>query len=192
MDVEARFRFLRAEMERCAAILRRHGGYAVPDPMDVRVRLDLKGRARGTAQRHEQGGYLIRLNLAVWDQVGDRYAQTIAHEYAHVVCFASLAAGRIPARGYRPHGAAWKAVMRRLGYADDKASDYGPLEVVKARRTRRFVYGCPSCGHQYDVTKGQHEKAATGRARYRCTKCLRLGTSPDACTIAYEGRERMV
>lgn len=171
----------RAELDRCAEVLREAGLLIVP-PSAVTIRCDIRGKVRGWALLRQR---VIRLNPAYYEQVGERYRQTVAHEYAHLIV--DLLETATKCRQERSHGPRWQRVMRLLGYDTARSSAYGCV-VPKARRTRKYFYRCVNdSAHVFRATSGQHKRLQAGSPGY-CPKCLPLRPRHE-CGVAFDREE---
>jgi predicted SprT family Zn-dependent metalloprotease len=62
------------------------------------------------------------------------------------------------------HGAKWKALMRFCGEKPVACHRLDLSHLPNRRRTRRYLWSCRSCGHEYPRTRPDAR-------RYRCGKC---------------------
>ena len=182
--------FAKAEMHRCYVRLCEVGQHA-PSPLHVTIRCDLKGRSRvGVAYPHKS---LIRLSPSYYEALGPRYAQTVAHEYAHlVVRYQEEKFGLMPSRA---HGQRWQRIMRCLGYAPERTlgADRAALcEAVKpARVARKYVYEGVNCGHEFLFSGLRHRRAERGRTIYFCAKPQCAHRPRDERGLAFTGEVRV-
>lgn len=135
---------------------------------------------------------LVRLNPGFYRKYGEKYAETIAHEYAHyLVQFMREHRGHhakelVLDKGFRSHGQLWKAVMKSFGYNGDRASKYAvdspkgeedageysrdkdPV-IVAFEAARPYKYDCGCRIH--NVSKRMHNNIRYRGMSYRCKLC---------------------
>lgn len=127
------------------------------------VSFDLSGRAAGMyrVRRQQQE---IRYNPFLFGKYfDDNLANTVPHEVAHY-----LADELYGLRNIRPHGAQWKAIMRKLG-AEPAVTCRYDLSGIPQRRQRRFDYSC-GCSH-HAVSAVRHNRVQGGLGSYQCRQC---------------------
>lgn len=127
------------------------------------VRFDLTGAsAAGKASRD---GRYVRYHMGFLAKYKREYCEkTVPHEIAH-----SIVGQLWP--GAQPHGSEWKGVMRVLGAAPDRCSNFsciGIADMGKGRQ-RRWVYACECKEHA--VTTVRHNKMRRGAGMYKCNSC---------------------
>lgn len=60
------------------------------------------------------------------------------------------------------HGRTWKFVMSRvMGIAPDRCHNMD-VENARAKAVKRFIYMCPSCAEELELTIGKHQKIQRG------------------------------
>jgi len=134
----------------------------------VPISFNLRGQTAGMV-RYYKGAKIkdLRLNLDILNNpkhTDDFIAQTVPHEWAHVV--QRLQHGHRDSRGQRiqPHGIEWKKIMRDLGVEVKRCHSY---EVTKARTVRTVDYKCDKCEKVMEFTLVRHNKCVRRGARYR-------------------------
>lgn len=131
------------------------------------------GNANGNPGNGPHG--IVRFNKTLISENPQEYIdQIIPHEFAHVVThmlYKSTAYNRVTA-----HGSEWKNVMRCLGVVP---KTYHNMNVDNAlinngqkprSVTRPYVYECPVCHSEHNITKVMHGKIQKGSDRW-CNKC---------------------
>jgi predicted SprT family Zn-dependent metalloprotease len=103
---------------------------------------------------------LIRINAALVDQPLSLLEEVVCHEAAHVAVH-ELYRGR-----RRPHGAEWRELMQKAGFAPRVRM---PLDRLPSRMQPNTVYEhhCPVCQ--------AHRNARRPVRRWRCTACVGVG-----------------
>jgi SprT protein len=136
---------------------------AAPARLRPVLRFDLRGQAAGQARWQNGRRPELRFNLALARRHAPAFVEdTVAHEVAHLVCFACF--GRV-----RPHGPEWRHVMRRFGIAEPRRCHDYDLPADTARRQRRWFYECGCRLHPLSTTR--HNRIQRGLARYHCRRC---------------------
>lgn len=97
--------------------------------------LEWSGRMRVAAGKAYPTLGIIRLSILLLTDT-ERVAQTLAHEYAHL-----MAHERTGGRGL-PHGKEWKEAMAALGFPAHRTHGYKP----PPRTGPVWVYRCLGCG----------------------------------------------
>lgn len=121
----------------------------------VNIHIHKMGRRGGEARWDREEGYTLRLNeQLLQSQYDEERKNTIAHEIAHLVCYA------FPALGEN-HNAGWKRVCIALG-GDGKRTHSMPLQ--KVRRTRRAIYHVGQ--HEVKLGLTHHKRLQTGQYPY--------------------------
>jgi SprT protein len=151
-----------AELDRCVAIARDRYGFAAP----VAYAWDLRGLTGGYVYRGET---TLHLNAHLADNEGEAYAQTVAHEFAHVVTYWRWNKAQFTCRRLRSHGYEWQSVMAAFGRPATRCHNYASAERVRTV-ARVFTYRCACKDHL--LTAIRHNRAVKG-ARYRCVRCRR-------------------
>ncbi|MCA1800535.1 MAG: SprT-like domain-containing protein, partial [Actinobacteria bacterium] len=168
-----------AKVDECIAIAEAKFGITLPE---IKVRIDLKGKSSGVASCRKQlfsntvVDCEVRFNREHIAMGGATYDNllndTVAHEVAHIVCFAFPQLGRA-------HDKGWKQVCLALGgngrrcYTEEDA----PEAVAKQRP---YVYTTTK-GQEVRVTTRIHKKIQTGAAYiYRG-----MGSINQNCSFSY-------
>jgi SprT protein len=137
---------------------RKWGSGAVPE---VSLDYGLKGHVGGRANYLKEE---IQINYYLLDKYEDDYIQqTIGHEYAHLVAFKVYGRSILG----KPHGKAWKYVMRCLGMEPKRCHNY---ETKAARRTRTHSCECNRCGKKYELSTIRYNRILRGYNYYH-PKC---------------------
>lgn len=142
--------------------------YPSLDLPHVPISFNLRGQTAGMV-RYYKGAKIkdLRLNLDILNNpkhTDDFIAQTVPHEWAHVI--QRLLHGHRDSRGQRiqPHGIEWKKIMRDLGVKIERCHSY---EVTKARTVRTVDYQCQKCQKVLEFTLVRHNKCVRRGIRYR-------------------------
>jgi predicted SprT family Zn-dependent metalloprotease len=163
------------ELERCETIARMRWGFDQP----IVVRWDLRGLTAGVA-RHV--GYIVRFNEHIAKAEGEAYAQTVAHEVAHLVvawrykraydtwrASGDSTAGRSYPRRPRSHGLEWASVMAAFGKPAHRCHAYESAERAVERRV--YAYTCERCARPFKLGAQRHAKAQRGVAYRHARGC---------------------
>jgi predicted SprT family Zn-dependent metalloprotease len=179
--------FAQDVMTRCADARIAKGLYYV-DPAKIAVRCDLRGKSR--AGLAHPGEMWIRLSPAYFAAIGEGYANTVAHEYAHIV--ERLEARERGIRRSPAHGLRWRAVMRSMGYDPSRcltdAERALSASVQYARKVPRFAYRC-AAGHEHVFGKVRHARALRGSTWLCATAGCKYRATPDR-RLAFTGEVR--
>jgi len=137
----------------------------------VPVSFNLRGQTAGMVRY--RGGKIkdLRLNLDILNNpkhTDDFIAQTVPHEWAHVIQRVKHGHRDAYGRRIKPHGYEWKRIMRELGVEVKRCHSY---EVTKARKVRTVAYQCDKCGKTHDFTLVRHNKVVKYGTQYRCGIC---------------------
>ena len=133
-----------------------------------KVTYKLKGHTAGRASYIKEE---VMVNYYLLDNNEEHYLKTtIGHEYAHLVAFKYFGWKAV---GGKPHGSHWKAVMRSFGLKPSRCHSY---KTKSARKTRKFLYYCPSCEKDANVSTVIHNRIKKGRVyQHRgCSKPLKF------------------
>jgi predicted SprT family Zn-dependent metalloprotease len=171
------------EIARCERILRDQGKLYAIETQAVAIECSLRGRSRrGVAYCVERR---IKLNPDYFAAVGEKYRQTIAHEYAHLVVYEMTLQYKLTR--VRSHGRQWQYLMRLFGYSTDRVSDYGEAAdyVAPARKTRRYQYSGVNCGHVHILSARKHASAQRGQ-RFLCAAAGCLYKARDQRGVAFD------
>src|SRR5881394_976264 len=153
-----------AEIERCRKIAEARFGVSPP----VTVRWALRGLTAGYCKYVPGGASEINLNAKIAGAEGDKFIETIAHEFAHAVVWAiqfKQGARRVTDH----HGWLWQSVMNSFGYAAERCHSYESAEAV--RHVEKFRYRC-GCKAAQLVGPKIHKKIQMGSI-YTCRVCRR-------------------
>jgi SprT protein len=153
------------EIERCKRIAQARFGV---DP-EVTVDWSLRGLSAGFCRYLAGGNSHIKLNAKIAAAEGDKFTETIAHEYAHAVAWAvAHKLGWPKVRDH--HGYEWQKVMNAFGYPATRCHSYE--SAVAVRVVEKFKYRC-ACGPVQLVGPKIHRKIQNG-SKYFCNKCRQL------------------
>ena len=122
---------------------------------DIRVEFNLKGGTVGLATSFGPKANTLKFNPKVMlDDAGWNHIinYTVAHEVAHLVCFADPSMGR-------NHNAGWQRVCVRLGGSGQRLA-HG-IKVEPARKVRKFAY-VATCGTAVVLTSVRHNRIQRG------------------------------
>jgi predicted SprT family Zn-dependent metalloprotease len=139
--------------------------WGTPD-LESRVHLRTSRRMTRTLARAFPSTGEVRISTRVLEFAPeDLLLEIVCHEAAHVACFL------IHGRRVRPHGAEWRRLMRRAGYAPRVRlnTDAIPSFPQPSRRPRVYQHHCPACGWT--------GLARTTNRRWRCAACVTAGRS---------------
>ncbi|HEY0369620.1 MAG TPA: SprT-like domain-containing protein [Chthoniobacterales bacterium] len=123
------------------------------------VRVEWSSRLRTAAGRADSSRKLITLNPRLCQHGEREIERTFLHELAHL-----LAQSRAGRRRIAPHGVQWRQACADLGIGDEQRCHSLPFPV--RRRTRRFLYRCPSCAADFP-------RVRRVRRRVACLACCR-------------------
>lgn len=125
------------------------------------------GKVAGNANGFTTENGIINLcRTLLADNEEEFIKDTIPHEFAHIVVH------KVYGRRAKPHGKEWKNVMRHFGC---EPKTYHNMDVDKAllmngqktrAQTRPFVYICPTCDKEYNMTPQMHKKIRLGSLRW--------------------------
>lgn len=124
------------------------------------------GKAQGTRNviTGQVDDLRITVNVALCDSP-DKYAQTLAHEWAHILTYVLY-----PSRDIN-HGPEWVKLARAMGDDGVRCHNYD----VRAKFPHRYTaLTCPGCGESIEISKRQQTSMRNRIARgavYRCRKC---------------------
>ena len=110
------------ELDRCTQEIE-FLGWPIPQ---YRVEWSTRGHVAGWCM-YTKPILTIKFNAFLAKQEGERFRETVAHEFAHAVCFVK----------YGPrvhHGFEWRTVMQILGYAGDRCHRYATMSAAQMRR----------------------------------------------------------
>jgi predicted SprT family Zn-dependent metalloprotease len=174
------------ELNRCLAIARDRYGFDIT-PV---VRWNLRGLTGGKAMHADLS---IRLNADIASAEGEAYAQTVAHELAHVVVLwrwqravarvqaeqtATSLNLRLPKRP-RSHGLEWSSVMASFGRRANRCHNYQSATRAVERRTYAYRCACAGSAGDHLVSIIRHRKMVSGKSVYRCKRCRARITPAD-------------
>ena len=141
--------------------------YPELDMPHVPVSFNLRGQTAGMV-RYRMGEIKdLRLNLDILNNpnhTDDFIAQTVPHEWAHVIQRVKYGHRDNYGRRIKPHGSEWKRIMRKLGVEVKRCHSY---ECKKARTVRTVDYQCDKCETVMEFTLVRHNKCARRGIRYR-------------------------
>lgn len=150
---------------------------------NIEIRFSLRGSSTAGTAFVDNGNNYMRLKFhpKLMDKDVDGYIeQVVAHEVAHI----------FQKRLYphsQSHGREFKAIARTLG---DNGLSYHTLDVKGVGMPKkRFVYSCPTCNKEYQLTTYRHNLQQSfernGAGRYTiCSKCrTRLNWTGQQKTI---------
>jgi len=150
-----------AELARCyvRAEKRYKRAFAMPE-----VRFDLRGAGAGKAYSRFN---LIRLNPALLARGNRRdVIETAAHEAAHLITHSLHAP-----RALRPHGSAWREVMRALGRTPQRTHSLNTEGLVRHRRRYPYTCACAADGSAtHELSSVRHQRVRRG-GWYSCRRC---------------------
>ena len=132
-------------------------GYTLP--VKPTFDLELTGTTAGTAcyaRNHiSLNSRLFRENTLAFIE------RTIPHEFVHLLAFHKAGPG------IAGHGPEWQGHMLALGLEATRCHQYSV-----ASRTRPFVYGCPSCDREFNLSVRHHNGYAKRLPAVRlCPSC---------------------
>jgi SprT protein len=153
------------EIERCRKIAQSRFGV---DPQ-VTVAWSLRGLTAGYCKYLPDGTSEITLNQNIAIAEGEKFVQTIAHEFAHATAWA-LAHARGERRITAHHGREWQSIMNCFGFPAERCHSYESATAV--RLVEKFRYRC-GCGPVQLVGAKIHRKIQSG-AKYTCRVCRRV------------------
>jgi SprT protein len=157
-----------AESRTHALLKRASDHYRIP-ALQAEVRFDLRGQSAGQARVPTRGRAVIRYNLQLLWENGERFlSRTVPHEAAHLI------AQRLHGARIRPHGEEWQAVMHLLGADPSRCHTYDTSRVA-VRRLLRYAYHC-AC-REHALTSIRHKRILAGQTYYCgiCRKTLEPG-----------------
>ncbi len=169
------------ELSRCEAIALERYGFSI-SPV---VKWNIKSlRCYGTAQTKLSGECTIRLNQQVAEILGNKYKQTVGHEFVH--CLVQLLINKkdntrdLLGDKKGGHGRGWKNIMRIFGLIPSRTvpdeissivqSQIADLGIVVNKRLS-YTYCCPCCSNEYELGKVRHNNMSKGIRHYLCRKC---------------------
>jgi SprT protein len=152
------------EIERCRIIAQDRFG-VMPD---VTIDWGIRGLTAGHCKYKAGGASEISLNADIALAEGEKFAATIAHEYAHAVDWA-LDFREGHRRKQEHHGYRWRRIMVAFGHPATRCHSYESAAPV--RMVEKFRYRC-ACGPVQLVGPKVHRKLQLG-ATYICRKCKR-------------------
>lgn len=127
------------------------------------IRFDIKGAAWGCFVRHGKRRW-IRYNPSLFCRYyTEGLNETVPHEVAHYAVDVLF-----PKNRCKPHGAEWKAVMRRFGIENPRATGDYDISGLDVRRQHRYDYSCRCRQHQ--LTSTRHYRILRGK-QYLCRGC---------------------
>lgn len=142
------------------------------------IKWDLRGKSAGKHEWRYQDGFVrskIRLNLDIAiEQPEDFLATVPGHEVAH------FAARHVFGDKIKPHGPEWKECMKVIG---QEPHIYHDMRYKPARKARKFLIECPSCGHEHIVGTVRRNRLIRGERHYFCSECNRKLGIPDVSEI---------
>lgn len=155
------------ELARCKKIFVDHFNVIAPNP---EVTYDLKGRTHGRAW----GSYKIQVNLAIAERLGEKYANTVGHEYAHIVTNwlrHNLPNNKILDWDWAGgHGRGWKNVMRLFELAPERCASHDDHQEAAVSGAYGVSYHYKCTCHDFYVSQRMHNTILRGSSR-RCNKC---------------------
>jgi predicted SprT family Zn-dependent metalloprotease len=169
------------ELSRCEAIALERYDFSI-SPV---VKWNIKSlRCYGTALTKLSGECTIRLNPQIAEILGNKYKQTVGHEFVH--CLVQLLIDR---KDNTPdllgdkkggHGRGWKNMMKIFGLIPSRTvpdetssivhSQITDLGIVVSARLS-YNYFCPYCKNEYKLGKVRHNNMLKGIRTYSCRKC---------------------
>jgi len=141
--------------------------YPELDMPHVPVSFNLRGRTAGMVRYKGAKIKDLRLNIDILNNpnhTDDFIAQTVPHEWAHVIQRVKFGHRDNYGQRIQPHGIEWKKIMRELGVEVKRCHSY---EVTKARNVRTVDYQCQKCEKVMEFTLVRHNKCVRRGARYR-------------------------
>jgi len=142
------------------AIAEAHLGRPLPR---IPVRFDLYGTTAGMF-KYCGDNKCLRFNPWIFARYfEENLRDTVPHEVAHRVVHEIHGA-----RGVRPHGREWRALMAVFG-ADPAVTFERDLTGIPRRRQARHAYRCACSVHQLSTTR--HNRIRRGAAQYQCRRC---------------------
>jgi SprT protein len=131
-------------------------------PIQPEIHFDLKGKAAGLLVIYKSGQYKIRYNNTLLEQYGDQFlAQTVPHEVAHLI------AHRLYGPGIKPHGKAWRSIMKYFNTPAIRCHNYDTTNST-VRKIRYFNYRCGCRNHRISAIR--HNRVLAGTT-YLCRLC---------------------
>lgn len=110
------------------------------------------------------------------ENVEEFLREVVAHEMAHVTCYALAAQRRIPGNG-RGHGRHWQGVMRVWFGIEPRRTHNYDMQNAGAKRQHRWRAEC-GCADGCVVTTARRNKMLRG-VGYRCRKCAQTLAFPE-------------
>lgn len=110
--------------------------------LEDRLTLEFSSRLKTTLGRCMVGQGRIRLAASLLEVSRSFLEEVVCHEAAHVAVY------ELYGKGPRPHGAAWKALMKSAGYEPRARIHFEDLPEPFARRGRPrtlWRHRCPVC-----------------------------------------------
>jgi SprT protein len=113
-------------------------------------------RVAGKAYRNV---YKISFNEVLMNENQSEFAQTIAHELAH------LYTRELYPHAKQAHGPEFKYVLAKMGYEPRRCHHYDVSSVSTKKVQRKYLYACPSCQKDLRVSSNIHNKMQQGDQR---------------------------
>jgi len=134
---------------------------------DIDPDFSLRGRVGGKAiPMHTKDGVVtqqfgVQFNLEMAcdkrNNLDEYINKIVPHEVAHLIVFAKQQVNAAWKKE-RGHGKYWKHVMIKLGVPSNKITRTHNFEVIYTRKLKRYVYVCPDCGENFNLTKHKHNQ----------------------------------
>lgn len=145
------------------------------------VTIEISSRLHRSLGRCYPERRIIRLAPFLFAERADLLPEVVCHEVAHLAVFDAHR------RGQRPHGAAWRELMRQAGYTPRVRVRLEPtdLEIAKERSRMRVLYEhrCPVCQMRRLFPRPIR--------RWRCRECVTDGLTGEltirVMTVGGEG-----
>lgn len=160
-----RYLTIQNKIDELLVVVRDTWGITFPN---LQVRFDIKNNDLGIAIR-KQNQYIIRLNpryIEDDDGFQEIMGDTIAHEIAHLVCFARPTLGR-------DHDYGWSQVCKFLG-GDGLAYSQFDLGLPPSRKQKVWIYQLD--GGDVEVSTTLHNRIQKGCSYYHGERVLNYKT----------------